>query len=161
DFVKVLDFGLVRLSPNRGAADLKLTADGSAGGTPAYMAPEIALGADQYDHRVDIYSIGCVAYWMLTGHMVFEGTSAMKGMLDHAGTVPARPSTRTELPIPGDVEQIVMACLEKDPARRPQNARALGERLAACAAANDWTWQRAERWWQMHLPQRAPDRSVA
>jgi len=162
DFVKVLDFGLVRLRPERhDAGDVKLTAAGSAGGTPAYMAPEIAVGDESYDHRVDIYSVGCVAYWLLTGKLVFEGTSAMKVMLEHAGTPPPRPGTRTELPIPADLEQVVMDCLEKDPTRRPPTALALAQRLAACAAANAWSMERAERWWQTHMPKKAPDRSLA
>src|SRR5262249_20854818 len=100
DFANVLDFGLVRLPHDRpSASDARLTADGSCHGTPAYMAPEIAFDGD-YDHRVDIYAVGCVAYWLVTGKLVFEGQNAMKVMLDHARTAPPRPQTRTELPIP-------------------------------------------------------------
>src|SRR5262249_3372477 len=107
DFVKVLDFGLVRLQYDRpNGGDLKLTAAGTASGKPAYMAPEIILGEENHDHRVDIYAVGCVGYWLLTGRLVFEGDTPMKMMMDHARTRPPRPQTRTELPIPADLEQI-------------------------------------------------------
>src|SRR5262249_9656428 len=162
DFAKVLDFGLVRLQQERPAADqVKLTADGTVGGTPAYAAPEIVLGDDRYDHRVDIYALGCVGYWLLTGKMVFESEAALRMMLDHATTPPPRPQTRTELPIPTDVEDVIMACLEKDPARRPASAAELAARLAACASAQAWTPERARRWRRTHMPHQVRGRSVA
>jgi serine/threonine-protein kinase len=162
DFVKVLDFGLVRLHQDRPAADqVKLTADGTVGGTPAYAAPEIVLGNERYDHRVDIYSLGCVGYWLLTGQLVFEGDTPLRMMLSHAHTPPVRPHTRTELPIAADVEDIIMDCLEKDPARRPPSAAALAARLAACTLASAWTPERAERWWRAHMPEQVGDRPVA
>src|SRR5262249_2127401 len=117
DFVKVVDFGLVKLSHPPGAqSSLHLTAMGAPSGTPAYMAPEIVLGEAEFDHRVDLYSLGCVGYWLLPGNLVFEGDTAMKVMLQHAHAAPARPSTRTELAIPAAFEELIMACLEKDPA---------------------------------------------
>ncbi|HJZ88720.1 MAG TPA: serine/threonine-protein kinase [Polyangia bacterium] len=161
DFAKVLDFGLVRLRHDRpGGDDVKLTAEGAASGTPAYMAPEIVLG-QPYDHRVDIYAVGCVAYWLLTGKLVFEGDGPIKVMLDHAQTTPPRPQTRTELPIPPELEQIVMDCLEKDRSRRPATAADLSMRLAACKTPEEWTCQRAERWWQTHMPQQVAERPIA
>jgi serine/threonine-protein kinase len=162
DFAKVLDFGLVRLRDEHAGRDAaKLTADGATSGTPAYMAPEIVLGDETYDHRVDLYSVGCVGYWLLTGKLVFEADTAMKLMLAHAGTPAPRPSTRTELPIPPDLEAVIMSCLEKDPARRPASAAALAERLAACKLPEAWTAARAERWWTTHMPQKAQERPVA
>ncbi len=162
DFVKVLDFGLVRLQQERPGGDqVKLTGDGTVGGTPAYAAPEIVLGQDRYDHRVDLYALGCVGYWLLTGTLVFDGGTALQMMLDHASTVPPRPHTRTELPIPSDVEDVIMDCLEKDPARRPATAAVLAARLAACALPQPWTPERAERWWRTHMPEQVRDRSVA
>ena len=153
DFAKVLDFGLVKLDTDHKAEDdVKLTNEGSAGGTPAFMAPEVVLGVADTDHRVDLYALGCVAYWLLTGKLVFAGKSAVEVMFHHAHTPPSRPSTRSELPIPAALEDLVMDCLEKDPARRPSSADAVSTRLAAVALESPWTVERAERWWEMHRP---------
>src|SRR5262249_7470692 len=153
DFVKVLDFGLVRVEDERpGAEQVKLTAEGPVGGTPADVAPEVALG-EAYDHRVDIHAVGCIGYWLLTGKLVFEADTPMKMLVEHARTPASRPSTRTELPIPPDLEQIIMDCLEKDPARRPATGGELAQRLAAAPLAQQWTAERAGKWWRTHLPQ--------
>ncbi len=153
DFAKVLDFGLVKLDTDRkGEDDVKLTSEGSAGGTPAFMAPEVVLGVADTDHRVDLYALGCVGYWLLTGKLVFAGKSAMEVMFHHAHTPPSRPSTRSELPIPASLEDLVMDCLEKDPIRRPASAEAVSAGLAAVALESPWTVERAERWWEMHRP---------
>src|SRR5262249_36943240 len=162
DFPKVLDFGLGRLRHDRPAAQgVKLTADGAASGTPAYMAPEIVLGDENYDHRVDIYAVGCVAYWLVTGRLVFEGSNAMQMMIDHARTPPPRPQTRTELPIPQGLEQIILDCLEKDRAKRPQSAAELARRPAPRHTPEKWTAERAERWWTTHVPSQIGERPVA
>jgi serine/threonine-protein kinase len=164
DFVKVLDFGLVKLagaSAEGDAAGVKLTADGSASGTPAFMAPEIALGEPGDDHRVDIYSLGCVAYWLLTGKLVFDESTAMKVMFAHAHTPPPPPSSRVEVPIPPALEALVLACLEKDPAKRPQTAVELEARLAELGLASAWTRERAEKWWRTHVPEASAKRAVA
>ena len=153
DFAKVLDFGLVKLDTDRkGEDDVKLTNEGSAGGTPAFMAPEVVLGVADTDHRVDLYALGCVGYWLLTGKLVFAGKSAVEVMFHHAHTPPSRPSTRSELPIPASLEDLVMDCLEKDPSRRPASAEAVSTRLAAIPVESPWTMERAERWWDMHRP---------
>jgi serine/threonine-protein kinase len=162
DFVKVLDFGLVRLTRERPSGEaLKLTAEGTVGCTPAYAAPEIALGDVTYDHRVDIYAVGCVAYWLVTGKLVFEGETPMKVLLAHAHREPPRPSTRTELEIPAELEAIIMDCLAKDPARRPPSAVELSYRLGRCPVAQPWTDERAERWWRAHLPEHLNEQPVA
>jgi serine/threonine-protein kinase len=162
DFVKVLDFGLVRLHHDRPDADpIKLTAQNAVSGTPAFMAPEIVGGDESYDHRVDLYAIGCVGYWLITGKLVFEGDNAMKVMLDHLRTPPPRPQTRTELPIPPELEQIILDCLEKSPAQRPASAAELARRLAAVPMPEAWTAERAERWWSTHSPEHARPRPVA
>jgi len=162
DFVKVLDFGLVRLQQERPAGDeLKLTVEGAVAGTPAYSAPEVVLGLTSYDHRVDIYAVGCVGYWLLTGKLVFDGDTPMQMMLHHAHTPPPRPQTRTELPIPPELEQIIMDCLEKDPARRPASADELAGRLSACPVPQQWTRERADRWWNTHMPEQVHERPVA
>jgi serine/threonine protein kinase len=165
DFVKVLDFGLVGLARERTDLDrvnqVNLTQEGSIGGTPAYAAPEIVLGEAQYDHRVDIYAMGCVGYWLVTGKLVFEGDTPMKIMLDHARTPPPRPQTRTELPIPPELEQLILDCLEKDPSRRPESASVLATRLANIPVSQAWTAERAEKWWRTHLPTEIQERLTA
>jgi eukaryotic-like serine/threonine-protein kinase len=154
DFVKVLDFGLVK---HMGALDHdtpQLTIDGFAGGTPAFMAPEMARSRDDVDGRADLYALGCVGYWLLTGTLVFEGDSAVAVLARHLGETPVPPSARTELPVPADLEGLLMACLAKNPDDRPASARELADALAACARGLEpWSQQRAADWWQLHLPQ--------
>ena len=163
DFAKVLDFGLVKLDTARNSEDdaVNLSTEGSAGGTPAFMAPEVVLGVADTDHRVDLYALGCVGYWLLTGKLIFEGGSVVEVMFHHAHTPPPRPSTRSELPIPAPLEDLVMECLEKDPARRPTSAEAVSTRLDAVSLESAWTVERAERWWAMHRPLPADARRVA
>jgi serine/threonine protein kinase len=161
DFVKVLDFGLVRLRSVQAESGATVTAETVVACTPAYAAPEIARGETTYDHRVDIYAVGCVAYWLLTGQLVFAGNTSMQMLFDHASTPPAWPHTRTELLIPPDLEQLIMDCLEKDPARRPAGADVLAQRLSTCHVAEPWTRERAEHWWRIHAPTTSPDRPVA
>jgi len=164
DFVKVLDFGLVKLdSPARarGAEAVKLSTEDSWSGTPGYMAPEVVMGATETDHRVDIYALGCVAYWLLTGKLVFEGDNAMQVMMQHATAEPRRPSARIGRAMPAGLEELVMECLEKDPARRPASAQVLGERLAAVPLPSAWTAERAEQWWATHRPGSRDSRPVA
>jgi serine/threonine-protein kinase len=152
DFLKVLDFGLVKSSHAPEVTRDQLTMDGTTTGTPAYMAPEMALGKAAADGRSDIYALGCVAYWLLTGHLVFEGTGALPVLLAHVRETPVPPSQRSELEIPADLERVVMACLERDPERRPQSAAELAEMLAALPLARDWSQRRAEEWWRTHEP---------
>ena len=163
DFAKVLDFGLVKLESTRSHDQdaVNLTALGTAGGTPAFIAPEVVLGAAETDHRVDIYSLGCVAYWLLTGKVVFEGGNVMQVMIDHARTPATRPSLRVELPIPPELEDLVMECLAKEPGSRPASAEILSARLACVSLSSAWTVERAERGWALHLPTREDVRPVA
>jgi eukaryotic-like serine/threonine-protein kinase len=160
DFVKVLDFGLVKLDgADKGAIDL--SADGSWSGTPGYMAPEVVLGTAGTDHRVDLYALGCVAYWLLTGTMVFEGENAIQVMMQHARAEPTRPSQRVDRPIPAALENLILECLEKDPARRPAGAEVVSERLEAVPLPTPWTAERAEQWWARHRPRPRDARPVA
>jgi serine/threonine-protein kinase len=163
DFAKVLDFGLVKLdSPQRTDQDaIKLSGEDSWSGTPGYMAPEVVSGATDTDHRVDLYALGCVAYWLLTGKMVFEGENAMQVMFQHVQATPKPPSQRTDLPIPAALENLIMDCLEKEPVRRPASAEAVSERLAAVPLASAWTAERAEQWWATHRPRPRDARPVA
>ncbi len=152
DFVKVLDFGLVKRTYQE-EGESRLTADGLISGTPAFIAPEMVASDQQVDGRADLYSLGCVAYWLLTGQLVFSGSNQMKILMDHVQTPPIPPSKRTELEIPATLEEIVMACLEKDPDKRPKDARELEKRLASVQLAQAWNIERAQHWWSMHLPE--------
>jgi eukaryotic-like serine/threonine-protein kinase len=161
DFVKVLDFGLVKLDSPRQREDRdRLTNDDNVSGTPGFIAPEVVVGSEA-DHRVDIYALGCVAYWLLTGKLVFEGPGMIKVMYDHVHTPPAPPSSRTELPMPAELEALILACLEKEPAHRPASASELQARLQAIALATPWTRERAERWWAENAPRMSSTRPVA
>jgi serine/threonine-protein kinase len=149
DVVKLLDFGLVK-SVDEGETQMQLTAAGTLTGTPAYMPPERVLG-EPADDRSDLYSLGCVAYWMLTGKPLFTG-EPMAVMIHHARTTPKPPSTLVTRPIPDRLEQIVMACLEKTPDKRPASALELWRRLGDVPLDAPWTPERAESWWTEHVP---------
>jgi DNA-binding NtrC family response regulator len=150
DVIKVLDFGLVK---SIGDNATQITAEGVLTGTPAYMPPERVLG-NPADERADLYSLGCVAYWMLTGRTVFTG-EPMAVMIHHARTVPQPPSAVAGRPIPERLEQIVMACLEKAPEKRPSSAVELWRQLGDIPLATPWTLERAESWWREHLAELA------
>ena len=151
DFVKVLDFGLVKaLDARVKRAAPGLTAENAVQGTPAFIAPEQAMGDADVDGRADIYATGCVAYWLLTGQYVFTADTPIGILLHHASTQPAPPSARTDRPIPPGLERVIMACLAKDPADRPQTARELSLQLAAVPCGDPWTEDRARAWWAAH-----------
>jgi serine/threonine protein kinase len=111
------------------------------------------MGAADVDARADIYSSGCVAYWLLTGHLVFDSDTPMKLLVAHVNTPAEPPSSRTELPIPPDLDALVMSCLAKNRGERPSSARDLLQRLDAIQLADAWTDGRARQWWDAHLPQ--------
>ena len=151
DFVKVLDFGMVTAAP---AEDVtRLTAQGFAHGTPAFMAPELALGEVEVDGRADLYSLGCSAYWLLTGRPVFEARNPTSMLMQHVQSTPIPPSRVSELEISEALEGAVMRCLDKDPERRPASALALDEELGRIRVGAPWTQERARQWWQMHAPE--------
>ncbi|HZA97696.1 MAG TPA: serine/threonine-protein kinase [Gemmatimonadales bacterium] len=152
DFAKVLDFGLVKAfdEPPDGAAGL--TRENAVHGTPAFIAPEQALGRSTLDGRVDIYATGCVAYWLLTGKLVFEADTPMGLLMHHVHTQPVPPSQRSELTIPLVLDSLVLSCLAKDPADRPQAARELSVRLREVESVGGWTQERARLWWATHRP---------
>ena len=149
DFVKVLDFGLVKHQTDQ--QGLSLTGAGVTAGTPAFMAPEIALGKDEVDGRADIYALGCVAYWLLTGQPVFRGDTPVATVLAHIRSEPVPPSQRTEIYIPPRLEQIILDCLAKDPAARPQTMLELSARLEEIGV-DPWTNDEARKWWALHGP---------
>jgi serine/threonine-protein kinase len=155
DFVKVLDFGIVKRTREvmeTGAADL--THADVLPGTPAYLAPEQALGDHPVDGRTDIYAAGCVAYFLLTGQTVFAGETAMAVVLQHLQSTPAPPSQASELLIPPALDALVLACLAKSPGDRPQSAKELSGRLGQIQDLHSWTEERAQDWWHAHEPAR-------
>jgi eukaryotic-like serine/threonine-protein kinase len=152
DFAKVLDFGLVKTSHLDDPDRTLTTMDGSTTGTPAYLSPEVAMGHRTIDGRADLYSLGCTAYFLLTGRMVFEASTPTAFAIAHVQTPPSPMSERSELPIPAGLEAIVMQLLEKDPANRIQSAQALARRLRAIKDLDAWTPERAEQWWETNLP---------
>ncbi|MEO8071262.1 MAG: serine/threonine-protein kinase [Acidobacteriota bacterium] len=148
DFVKVLDFGLVKSLAAEHTTQLDLTREHAVGGTPAFMAPEQALGDRALDGRADIYATGCVGYWLLTGQQVFKGASTMELLMHHIQTKPIRPSARTEMPIPEELDALILMCLEKNRDDRPASAEDLHARLARIGSAPSWDEQRRMTWWQ-------------
>lgn len=156
DWVKVLDFGLVKQAgtlQDAGRTDLTATAEGNIVGTPAYLPPELAVGEQVVDGRADLYALGCVAYFLLTGNLVFESDSPIKMLVAHATERPLPLGGHPGVSIPPDLEEIVMNCLEKKVDDRPASARQLAQRLRATGLAEQWSSEAAELWWQQCMPQ--------
>ncbi|HEV3005677.1 MAG TPA: serine/threonine-protein kinase, partial [Pirellulales bacterium] len=144
DVAKLLDFGLVK--PLGARESLHLTQDGSITGSPLYMSPEQAVGEIESDARGDIYSLGAVAYFMLTGRPPFDGQNAIKVLMAHAHDEVAPPS-RLRPESPPDLERVVLRCLAKRADDRFQEVLGLEQALADCEGAGEWTRERAARWW--------------
>lgn len=147
DVAKLLDFGLVK--PLVEEEGTKLTVEGAIAGSPLFMSPEQALGESRPDARSDIYSLGAVAYYLLTGHPPFESDKPLKVMFAHAHEVVTPPS-KLRPDLPKDLEAMVMRCLAKDPAARFQTAVGLRDALASCESANRWDRKVAAEWWANH-----------
>jgi eukaryotic-like serine/threonine-protein kinase len=152
DFGKVLDFGLVL---DRHPTAEEIDDEKRFIGTPSIMAPEMLRFQAPVDARVDIYALGCVGYWLLTGQRVFEATTRHDMLVMHAHQKPVTPSKRIGKEIHAGLEAVIMSCLEKNPGRRPQTARELRERLEGLAFAAPWSEERAELWWRRHGPKPA------
>jgi eukaryotic-like serine/threonine-protein kinase len=150
DFVKVLDFGLVKSVAPDSAEDSLETAAGATPGTPAYLAPEAAVGGT-VDGRTDLYALGCVTYYLLTGHLVFEAKTAVEMVSKHIHEEPVAPSRRTELPVPVELDRLVLACLAKKPEDRPAGAAELSRSLAAIEG-EEWGEEKAMNWWKVNRP---------
>ncbi len=147
DFAKVLDFSLVKVTGGDG--EEQLTAEGSPTGTPAYLAPEVAQGK-AIDARTDLYGLGCIAYWLLTGRLVFEENGAMAMILAHINQVPVVPSKHSLVDLPEALDRTVMMCLAKDPGQRPASSEALARMLETCGGLDAWTREDAESWWRLN-----------
>jgi hypothetical protein len=144
DVVKVLDFGLVKVQDPTAPA---LTSANTVSGTPLFMSPEQATGTRDLDARADIYALGAVAYFALTGRPPFDCQTAFEVMMAHARD-PVVPPSQINPAVPVDLEQVILRCLAKKPEARYPNVKALGEALAACASAAEWGPNRAETWWK-------------
>lgn len=153
DFVKVLDFGLVKQAAGAGGDQTHLTSPDVTTGTPAFMAPEVALGNRPVDGRADIYALGCVAYWLLTGRTVFQAPTPVAMLMAHVQDEPVAPSRLSELPISRALDEVILDCLAKDPDDRPPDAATLYRRLSELALADPWNRDRAVQWWRLHLPE--------
>jgi serine/threonine-protein kinase len=156
DLVKVLDFGLVKDVGGKESGDTSdaaLTKANTITGTPLYIAPETLTAPETVDARADLYALGAVGYWLLTGTHVFDGRSVFEVCAQHLHSVPDRPTIRLGASVTADLEALLLACLAKRPEDRPASARALRERLHACAAAGRWTNARAAEWWAVHRSQ--------
>jgi serine/threonine-protein kinase len=149
DVVKVLDFGLVK-GIGLGSDEERLTLEGTIAGTPAYMSPEQANGQDSVDARSDIYRLGAVAYFLLTGQPPFGKERPIQMILAHLHE-PARPLADLEPEVPGDLQEIVLRCLEKDPARRFPDVASLHEAFLACRCSSGWSEDLATDWWRMQV----------
>jgi serine/threonine-protein kinase len=150
DFIKLVDFGLVTFSAPLQTGDGKLSVTGTIRGTPAYMAPELALHNDSPDGRSDLYALGCVAFWLLTGRYVFERKSPIEVIVAHVEQAPPRPSTFAPDPVPEALEQLILACLAKSPEDRPASADAILQTLQSSRLSASWTVERARAWWNAH-----------
>ncbi len=151
DLVKVVDFGLVKDVGARASAvsasEPALTMANTITGTPLYVAPETLTVPESVDARADLYALGAVGYWLLTGTHVFGGNSIVEVCAQHLHSVPEPPSRRLGTPVAPDLEALLLACLAKQPEQRPESAHLLREQLRACAAAGTWTNARAAEWW--------------
>jgi serine/threonine-protein kinase len=155
DFVKVLDFGLVqtrRHDPATAITETLATAQQLIG-TPAYMAPEMILGRDDVDRRADVYAIGCVAFYLLTGTRVFPDANQMQVLVDHVHAEPVPPSSRLGRPLPKEVDKLVLDCLRKNPDDRPNDAAELLARITSHQLGSQWSGAHAKAWWQARAPE--------
>ena len=151
DFLKVLDFGVVSRQARESTASITVT--GMVLGTPAFLAPELVSGDGPFDGRADIYALGCVAFWLLTGRPPFDAGDAMSMLMHHSNTAPLPPSTMSEESIPADVDALILECLSKTPSLRPANADVLWERLSKLSVADRWEPRHARVWWELHDPE--------
>ena len=146
DVAKLLDFGLVL--PRAGSPTPQLTGEGQVLGTPLFMAPEQVMGGGRVvDERSDLYALGAVAYFLLTGRPPFDGENGIGVMIAHARD-PVVPPSRDRADVPEDLERVVLRCLAKEPTERFPDAESLERALGACCCAGDWDRERAARWWQ-------------
>jgi len=149
DFAKVLDFGLV-LDTSDDEEGGDEPDERRAIGTPSIMAPEMLVAGARVDHRSDIYALGCLGYWLLTGTRVFPAKTRAEMLRMHAAVTPELPSVRSGRPLPQALEDIVMKCLQKNPAARPQSALEIADALDASGLTKGWSRDEALTFWESH-----------
>lgn len=147
DVLKVLDFGLVKSISDAGP---QLSRDDVISGTPPYMAPEVIGQKPGVDGRSDLYALACVGYFLLVGRCPFQRDTAMDTLMAHLNEPVPPFSQASNLPVPADLEHVLMRALAKDPAQRQSSMRALRDELLACAEARSWRSSDAEAWWAVH-----------
>ena len=157
DFLKILDFGIAKKMDKENYGDV--TSNSEFVGTPLYTAPEALARKTLITDRSDIYSLGCVAYWALTGRNVIKSKKIMQILLDHVKIQPDPPSTVCKLDIPAEMDTVIMKCLEKDPEKR-FNARELWNFLDNIQLQDVWNATSAEEWWHENLPEFAKDNGL-
>jgi tRNA A-37 threonylcarbamoyl transferase component Bud32 len=148
DLVKVLDFGLVKAVHLKAAAGMKA---GAVVGTPHFMSPEAVEKPESVDSRSDLYSLGAVGYWLLTGKTIFDHDTVEDLLVGQVKEPPPDPSQRLGRPLSPDLADLIMRCLAKQPEQRPPSAEALDQALAGCVSAGAWTPQAAEQWWRANV----------
>ena len=148
DVAKVVDFGLAKDLER--TASTALTQANDITGTPMYLAPEAITDPETVDGRSDLYALGAVGYYLLAGAHVFEGETLVEVCSHHLRTPPVAPSVRLGRSLPPDLESVLLACLEKDPARRPPTADAVSTHLAMCVGVDEWGEGKAREWWRSH-----------
>ncbi|MBI1248018.1 protein kinase [bacterium] len=158
DLVKVLDFGLVKSIDTQ--SEIAVTQNATIVGTPLYLSPEAFEDPASVDVRSDLYAVGAVGYFLLTGCAVFEGNGILDVIKHHIESSPVPIRQRTKQVVSAEFERLVMQCLEKDPKLRPESAKELGQQLAKCPLEQKWTEQDAEIWWRQLNPQGSRDRNI-
>ncbi len=148
DLVKVLDFGLVKAIDE--ARKSQASSSGGLTGTPLYMSPEAIQRPDSVDARGDLYAVGAVGYFLLTGTPVFRSESVVELCRQHVLQAPEPPSERLGRSVTPELEAALLSCLEKDPSRRPQTARELAVRLEKCTTSHEWSMEKADGWWSRY-----------
>jgi serine/threonine-protein kinase len=160
DFVKVLDFGLVTSTFDSDILDeAQLTREGLAPCTPGYVAPEIASGKRDFTGAADLYSLGCVAYWLLTGELLFEGDTPMAMIIKHVSELPGSPSDKSPFDVPMELNNLILRLLAKAPDDRPASAKEL-ELALSQISGDEWAEEAADDWWAVHQPTQRRDSGV-
>jgi eukaryotic-like serine/threonine-protein kinase len=147
DVVKVVDFGLVKTLQNS-PGELQVTNVDAITGTPMYLAPEAIAAPDSMDGRADLYALGAVGYFLISGQHVFDAANVVEMCSKHLLDIPVPPSRRVDARVPPDFEALVMSCLEKSPDARPQSAEALRDALLACVDAGRYDLAEGRAWWR-------------
>ncbi len=159
DFVKVLDFGLVKAL--EGEERVHLTSVNAVTGTPLYLSPEAVNQPNQVDARADVYAIGAVGYFLLTGSPVFNGATVMEICMKHVNAIPEPPSARCGRHVTPQLEALLLRCLAKSPSDRPADAGELLRELERCSVAGTWTADDAAAWWAARARGAAPGDPLA